>query len=83
MAKTKYEWWISRIKATLALVDYIRIDHFRGFEAYWSVPAGETTAINGKWVPGPDHELFKVIKKKLGDIPIIAEDLGLITEGVQ
>lgn len=83
MAKTKYEWWISRIKATLALVDYIRIDHFRGFEAYWSVSAGETTAINGKWVPGPDHDLFKVIKKKLGDIPIIAEDLGLITEGVQ
>ena len=63
-------------------VDYVRIDHFRGFEAYWSVPAGEETAINGKWIPGPDHKLFDAIKKELGDIPIIAEDLGLITEGV-
>ena len=83
MKKDGYQWWIERIKASLNLVDYIRIDHFRGFEAYWSVPAGEETAVNGKWVPGPDHDLFKAIKDKLGDIPIIAEDLGVITDGVK
>ena len=83
MKKENYDWWVKRIQAMLNVVDYIRIDHFRGFEAYWSVPAGEETAINGKWMPGPDHELFEVIKEKLGDIPIIAEDLGLITEGVR
>ena len=82
MEKENYAWWIWRIKAMLSQVDYVRIDHFRGFEAYWSVPAGEETAINGKWIPGPDHKLFDAIKKELGDIPIIAEDLGLITEGV-
>ena len=82
MEKENYAWWIWRIKAMLTQVDYVRIDHFRGFEAYWAVPAGEDTAINGKWIPGPDHKLFNAIKKELGDIPIIAEDLGLITEGV-
>lgn len=81
--KEHYSWWIQRIKAQLAMVDYLRIDHFRGFEAYWSVPAGDPTAENGKWMPGPDHELFEVIQKELGDIPIIAEDLGLITDGVR
>ena len=83
MKKEGYNWWLNRIKALLKLVDYVRIDHFRGFEAYWSVPAGEKTAINGKWIPGPGHDLFRVIKKELGDIPIIAEDLGLITEEVK
>ena len=82
MAKENYAWWIARIKAMLSQVDYVRIDHFRGFEAYWSVPAGEETAVNGNWVPGPDHKLFQAIKKELGDIPIIAEDLGVITDGV-
>ncbi|MCF0241261.1 MAG: 4-alpha-glucanotransferase [Treponema sp.] len=82
MKKTNYAWWISRIKRTLELTDCIRIDHFRGFESYWSVPANETTAINGKWVKGPGLDLFKSIKKKLGDIPIIAEDLGVITPEV-
>lgn len=83
LKKEHYSWWVKRIKAQLAMVDYLRIDHFRGFEAYWSVPAGEKTAINGKWMPGPDHDLFKVIQEELGDIPIIAEDLGLITDGVR
>lgn len=83
MEKKGYAWWLNRIKALLALVDFVRIDHFRGFEAYWSVPAGETTAEHGKWIPGPGHDLFRVIKKELGDIPIIAEDLGLITEEVK
>lgn len=78
-----YEWWNARIRATLDLVDYIRIDHFRGFEAYWSIPAGEKTAINGRWVKGPDHDFFDAIKKSLGTLPILAEDLGLITEEVE
>lgn len=82
MKKTGYKWWIDRIKAMTSVVDFVRIDHFRGFEAYWSVPAGEETAINGKWIPGPDHDLFNKIKEELGDIPIIAEDLGVITDGV-
>lgn len=83
MAKEGYDWWITRIKATLELVDYIRIDHFRGFEAYWAVPAGEETAVNGQWMPGPDHKLFQAIRERLGDIPIIAEDLGVITDEVR
>lgn len=80
---TKYDWWIKRIERVFELADVLRIDHFRGFEAYWSVPAGEDTAMNGKWVPGPGIDLFKTIKKKLGDLPIIAEDLGVITEEVR
>lgn len=83
MRKTNYMWWIDRIRHVLSLVDYVRIDHFRGFEAYWSVPAGEDTAVNGRWEPGPKHALFNSIKDALGDIPIIAEDLGLITDGVR
>lgn len=79
----KYSWWISRIRHILTLVDFVRIDHFRGFEAYWAIPFGEETAINGKWVQGPGSDLFKAIKKSLGDIPIIAEDLGVITDGVR
>ncbi len=83
MKKDGFSWWLQRIRSCLQLVDYVRIDHFRGFEAYWSVPAKETTAINGKWVDCPGRELFEVIQKELGDIPIIAEDLGVITDGVQ
>lgn len=83
MKKDNYKWWITRIKSMLSVVDYIRIDHFRGFEAYWAVPSNETTAVNGEWKSGPDHALFDTIKKELGDIPIIAEDLGLITKGVE
>ncbi len=79
----KYAWWVSRFKAILSLVDYIRIDHFRGFEAYWEIPATEETAVNGKWVEGPKSELFEVVKKELGELPVIAEDLGVITQGVE
>jgi 4-alpha-glucanotransferase len=78
-----YQWWIDRIRANLVLYDIIRIDHFRGFAGYWSVPYGEKTAINGKWIPGPGKELFEFIKRDLGEIPIIAEDLGVITEDVE
>ncbi len=83
MKKDNFAWWIKRIQANLKLVDYVRIDHFRGFEAYWSVPAKEETAVNGKWVKAPGYELFTEIKKQLGDIPIIAEDLGVITPEVE
>lgn len=81
--KSGFSWWIKRIRENLVLYDMIRIDHFRGFAAYWSVPYGETTAINGKWIPGPGKDLFKAVSKALGDIPIIAEDLGVITEDVE
>jgi 4-alpha-glucanotransferase len=80
--KTGYEWWINRVRWNLLLYDVIRIDHFRGFVAYWSVPYGEKTAVNGKWIPGPGKELFKAIREALGDIPVIAEDLGVITDDV-
>lgn len=83
MKKTNYYWWVNRIRHVLKLVDFVRIDHFRGFEAYWSVPYGDLTAEKGKWIPGPDHALFSTIKKELGEIPIIAEDLGVITDGVR
>lgn len=82
--KTGFDWWIKRIRACFKLCDIIRIDHFRGFEAYWEVPAGEETAMNGKWVPGPGQKFFDAIKKAFGDdLPIIAEDLGVITPEVE
>ena len=82
MAERGYEWWIHRIRVLLTMVDITRIDHFRGFEAYWSVPAGEATAVNGHWIKGPGRDLFVALKRTLGDLPIIAEDLGLITADV-
>ncbi len=83
MQAAGYPWWIERIKSLLRLVDAIRIDHFRGFEAYWEIPASEPTAIRGQWVEGPGASLFHAIKAALGDLPIIAEDLGVITPGVE
>jgi 4-alpha-glucanotransferase len=77
-----FSWWMERIKATLKLVDVIRIDHFRGFEAYWKVKAGAPNAIEGKWEKAPGMKFFKAVKKELGELPIWAEDLGVITEGV-
>ncbi|HTH14384.1 MAG TPA: 4-alpha-glucanotransferase, partial [Spirochaetia bacterium] len=77
-----FAWWLDRIRATLKLVDIIRIDHFRGFEAYWEIPFGAPNAIQGKWVKAPGHELFHTIRDKLGSLPILAEDLGLITPEV-
>lgn len=87
-----FAWWIRRLKASLDLVDYVRLDHFRGFEAYWSVPAGELTAMNGEWVPGPRDKLLHAFDQALRppgssetdvpNVPIIAEDLGMITEEV-
>ncbi|MDY7003616.1 MAG: 4-alpha-glucanotransferase [Cyanobacteriota bacterium] len=76
-------WWVQRIQSILNKVDLIRIDHFRGLQAYWAVPQGETTAINGEWVDAPGEAFFETINEKLGSVPIIAEDLGLITPDVE
>ena len=77
-----YAWWVQRIRHTFELVDLVRIDHFRGFAAFWEIPAHERTAINGRWVTGPGAELFNAIAHALGPLPIIAEDLGVITPDV-
>ncbi len=82
MAEDGYGWWLARLRRVLSLVDEVRIDHFRGFVAYWEVPAAEPTAIHGRWVPGPGRAFFDAVRAALGDLPIIAEDLGLITQDV-
>ncbi|MGL4773091.1 MAG: 4-alpha-glucanotransferase [Clostridium sp.] len=83
LKKYGYKWWIERIEASLKLFDCIRIDHFRGFESYWAIPYGDEVAINGTWEKGPGQELFDEIKKKIGEVDIIAEDLGYITKEVR
>jgi 4-alpha-glucanotransferase len=77
-----YEWWVRRMSWALETCDIVRLDHFRGFESYWEIPADEPTAVNGKWVKGPADDLFGVLRARLGDLPFIAEDLGLITPEV-
>lgn len=81
--KTGYAWWISRMKRCKELYDIVRIDHFRGFDEYYSIPHTEETARNGKWVKGPGYSLFKAIKKEVPDLQVIAEDLGFITDSVK
>jgi 4-alpha-glucanotransferase len=83
MQETGFSWWIDRFRATLHYADLVRIDHFRGFEAYWRVPGGETTAINGEWVTAPGHEFFQKLRDTLGYLPVLAEDLGTITPAVE
>ena len=83
MEKDNFKWWRSRISKLLGMVDIIRIDHFRGFDAYWEIPGNAETAINGRWVKAPGEKLFNAIKNELGDVPIIAEDLGVITDSVE
>jgi 4-alpha-glucanotransferase len=83
MAETGYAWWINRFRSTLRLVDIVRLDHFRGFEAYWEVPGNEKTAIHGRWVKAPGGELLKAVQKTLGELPIVAETLGVITPEVE
>jgi 4-alpha-glucanotransferase len=78
-----YEWWIARFRAVLERVDMVRLDHFRGFEAYWEVPAGAVTAMNGRWVKGPGEALFHTVEARLGQLPIVAENLGVITPEVE
>ncbi len=82
LRKENYQWWIKRFQGMLELVDCIRIDHFRAFETYWAVWYGETTAMRGRWIKGPRSHFFKTLQEKLGDISIIAEDLGDITPEV-
>ncbi len=77
-----YDWWLARFAAVLDLVDIVRLDHFRGFAAYWEVPAGQPTAEHGRWVPGPSADFFEAVQRRFGDLPIIAEDLGEITPDV-
>jgi 4-alpha-glucanotransferase len=78
-AKSGHAWWIERVRATLATVDIIRIDHFRGFEAYWEILGGAPTAETGRWVKGPGAPFFHTLREALGDLPIVAEDLGVVT----
>ncbi len=81
MKKDGYKWWINRMKRAFDLYDYVRLDHFRGFEAYWAVPHGKV-ALDGFWMPGPGMDLFRAAYDALGPLPILAEDLGFITPGV-
>lgn len=82
MRERGFDWWVARVRRSLALYDVIRLDHFRGFEAYWSIAAGEETAVNGQWVKAPGQELFQRLKEVFGELPFVAEDLGLITKEV-
>jgi 4-alpha-glucanotransferase len=83
LAHDGYQWWLQRFRAVLDMVDMIRLDHFRGFEAYWEVPATEPTAVNGRWVKGPGSELFEAARRALGELPLVAENLGVITPAVE
>jgi 4-alpha-glucanotransferase len=82
LAKSGFAWWIARFKAALKLVDVVRLDHFRGFASYWEIPAGSPNAIKGRWVPAPGRALLETLRTALGGLPIIAEDLGVITPDV-
>jgi 4-alpha-glucanotransferase len=82
MRERGFDWWVARVRRSLALYDSVRLDHFRGFEAYWSIPASEVTAVHGQWVKAPGHELFQRLRDVFGVLPFIAEDLGLITPEV-
>ena len=83
MKTTGYEWWIARLKAASAMYDVVRLDHFRGFESYWAVPAGEETARGGQWLPGPGMDFIQSIQKALPELDFIAEDLGYVTDEVR
>ena len=78
-----YDWWIERLRHAVSQAEMVRIDHFRGFEAYWSIPADEDTARNGRWEPGPGDRIFDALRAALGHLPIVAEDLGVITPEVE
>lgn len=82
LAADGYRWWIARVQQALQLQDLLRLDHFRGFEAYWEIPGEAETAVSGHWEPGPGEALFTAIREALGDVPFVAEDLGVITPEV-
>ncbi|WP_158542408.1 4-alpha-glucanotransferase [Lujinxingia litoralis] len=83
MAERGYDWWVGRVRQVMTMVDALRIDHFRGFESYWRIPADAPTAVDGRWVKGPGGAVFKAIEEALGEVPMVAEDLGIITEKVR
>ncbi len=83
MAQNDYAWWKTRMEHTLDRVDLVRLDHFRGFDAYWEIPADADTAINGEWRDGPGADFFSSLEEELGDLPVVAEDLGIITDSVK
>ncbi len=83
LEETQFKWWIERFKRILEDVDIVRVDHFRGFQAYWAVPQGEETAMNGEWIEAPGEEFFERLRDELGVLPIVAEDLGVITPEVE
>jgi 4-alpha-glucanotransferase len=83
MEKDGYRWWIERFRATFRMFDAVRVDHFRGFQAYWQVRFGETTAVHGAWVEGPGGKVFEAVERELGDLAILAENLGVITPQVE
>jgi 4-alpha-glucanotransferase len=83
MQASGYAWWIERFRAALTMFDMMRVDHFRGFEAYWEIPGGDKTAERGKWVKGPGAEIFDAVTAALGPLPIVAENLGVITPEVE
>jgi 4-alpha-glucanotransferase len=82
MASRDFSWWRARVRHALSMFDWLRIDHFRGIAGYWAIPASEPTAVNGRWLPGPGASLLEAIRDEVGALPIIAEDLGVITEDV-
>lgn len=82
MRRDGYAWWIARLRRQLALADWVRLDHFRGFAGHWEIPAANPTAVEGRWMPGPGAELFDAMTQALGELPVIAEDLGVITPDV-
>lgn len=83
LERTGYRWWIERFRATLLFMDIVRVDHFRGFQAYWEIPGGDTTAIQGRWAEGPGARFFEAVEEALGPLPIVAENLGYITPEVE
>jgi 4-alpha-glucanotransferase len=83
MAADGYTWWIARMRSVFAHVDMVRLDHFRGFEAFWEIPAGAATAVTGRWVPGPGAPFLAALRAVFGALPIVAEDLGVVTPEVE
>jgi 4-alpha-glucanotransferase len=83
LARTRYRWWIDRLRFALEMVDLLRLDHFRGFEAFWSIKSSEPSARRGKWIKAPGTHFFSCVREILGDVPLIAENLGMITPSVE
>jgi len=83
LAQRGFNWWTGRIRRAVEIYDIVRLDHFRGFEAYWAIPAEEETAVKGEWVKAPGLELFRAMEAALGPLPLVAEDLGMITPEVE